>query len=351
MRTGICGWRAPARTASVVAVLALASPSAFAGGANDTKTELLAWAHDGLAFVVKIEMSLAGPGESKIEVRGLGDASPDERAVCAGECTARGVRVALARGRLSPRGTAPAGAKGRVRRKGPHLVYEIEVAGRWHALGRTAVPRGTMAYSFRLLGLEWAPTGHVVAFKTFDRTNWGVENEDDTAERYRAFALPAALARALGVRGLTRDRGIWRGRSVEITTTSTLFEGSPLHYRPRNLLSGPWPWCEGAKGGGEGSTIVFRLDRPTRISGIRVRPGFHRSDALFRQNNRVMVLHLQPDRGPGQLAVFPDARQVFTVRLSGGPRTVGAITFTLKGIYTGTSSRSHDTCITELVPF
>lgn len=327
----------------------LAAP-ARAGGANDTKVELLGWAPDGTALVQRSVSSLAG-GDAEVEVVNVGRSSHTEDTLCAGSCSGQGLQRALTRGRLVPGGSGPSGVSARVRRVGRALDYELEIGGAWHRVGRSEVPSGTIAYAFTHQDTQWSPTHHVVAFKVFTRINWGVENEDDTKEHYHLFALPEALARRAGVKGLESDVGTWQGRRITVTASSTLYEGTPLRYRPRNLLGGDLPWCEGAKGAGYGTTITYAFARPVRISGFRVKPGFHQSVKAWRGNNRVMLLQIRPEGGAPQTALFQDERRRFTVPLAGGPRAVRSVTFTLKAVYPGTSPTTHDTCVSELVPF
>ena len=333
-------------------VFFLVTPRAWAGGADETTQTLLGWTPDGQRFVVHRVSSMEGCGAVVIrdlvtgKTREIGG-SPDACVLEAAK--ARTLRAVKALKLRLGSFTRP-GWQARIRRIHHRVFFEVKstAMARWRTLGSLGLIHcGTCTAKVNYLGVIWEPGGRAVALKIYYSRNYGDPNTNVTRS-YHAFWLAPRT-------GLTRDQATWRqGRrrlGLTIRTTSTLFEGRATRYRPRNLLSGRAPWCEGAAGTGVGQRITYRFAVPVRIRGFRVQPGFHWTAALWKRNNRVKQLRVTLGDGRSKTVTFADARRTFTLALPPSRKRVRRATFEIRSVYPGESRKTDDTCITQIIPY
>ena len=165
----------------------------------------------------------------------------------------------------------------------------------------------------------------------------------------------ASAKRPKPKQGVKKDRAfanIDGGRvRIEIRTTSTLFEVNRTRYRPSNLFTKRSAWCEGAHGTGVGERITYYFHPPTRVMGFEIKGGFQANKRLFKINNRPRDIWIHTSNNTRQYVRLRNKRKKKTVQMKNGPETVRWVTFKIKSVYKGTSTKSNDTCITLLKPF
>lgn len=129
-------------------------------------------------------------------------------------------------------------------------------------------------------------------------------------------------------------------KSVTVSASTTL---TPKRvYAVDNLFDGELDtvWAEGAPGYGEGATITFNFDSPTRLTGLWFSNGHQRDDETFDNN--------------GKLNEFSFAGETYTLKNQSGvqviplKKSVQELTFELKILSHYPGTKYKDLCLTEM---
>lgn len=159
----------------------------------------------------------------------------------------------------------------------------------------------------------------------------------------RTASLLLSLPLVIGLAGAARANGTPTAR-LEVTASSTL-AGKQDRYAPWRAVDGQQDtaWCEGRKDEGTGEALVLALGEPQRVAEMRVRAGFHKSDALFKKNNLPAKLEVVLDDGRTIAVDVPDARAEVTVPVGGA--AVREVTIRFAAV---TRRGMNDTCLSEV---
>ena len=131
-----------------------------------------------------------------------------------------------------------------------------------------------------------------------------------------------------------------------ITASSTLPEDNDGSYTGNNLQDGlkDTPWCEGAGGTGEGTTLKYDFGKSVDISSLNIVNGNGTDFKLFMAYGSIKTAELAFDDGSTQSVAFKPSLMPNTVSLT--PVTSQKVTVTLKEIKPG--GKVEDTCLSEL---
>ena len=137
--------------------------------------------------------------------------------------------------------------------------------------------------------------------------------------------------------------------SLNITATSSSTR-SPLKafsYAAANALDNSLltAWIEGVPGPGKGEWIRCDFDREVKLNSVVVTPGYFKTAALWRQNNRLAAATLYFSDGSARGFTFPDLMQMQTLDV-GGVRT-RYVRLVIMDYYAG-SVDSEDTPMSEM---
>ena len=129
----------------------------------------------------------------------------------------------------------------------------------------------------------------------------------------------------------------------ETVTASSTLEGYPL----ANVLDAnkATAWVEGKRGDGIGESIVFEHYKPLELSKIVIFNGYHKSDVLYKANNRVKDLEIRLSSGGFIKYTCPDVMEAIEIPIEGLTET-DRVEFIIKSIYPGTTYK--DTVITGI---
>src|SRR5262249_7608343 len=136
---------------------------------------------------------------------------------------------------------------------------------------------------------------------------------------------------------------------TSVTATSTLAAKNPKTYAPARVLDladvehdlpPDSAWCEGKPDEGIGEAAPLALVRPTKIKEVVLRPGFWKTEKLFRANNIVPGVELRTDDGRKKAVSLPAKPEPVTVALGGGP--VSQLTVAIAKVKKG---KMNDSCL------
>lgn len=104
-------------------------------------------------------------------------------------------------------------------------------------------------------------------------------------------------------------------------------------------------WCEGASGEGVGEWLNFEFDRTVNLRQIKIQPGYFKTPAIWRDNNRVAEVLIEFSDGTSRTASFPDQMQTQTIDV--GQKQTRWVRITIEDVYPGAHD-SEDTLISEV---
>lgn len=104
-------------------------------------------------------------------------------------------------------------------------------------------------------------------------------------------------------------------------------------------------WCEGAGGEGVGEWLNFEFDRTVNLRQIKIQPGYFKTAALWRDNNRVSEALIEFSDGTNRTAAFSDQMQTQTIDV--GQKQTRWVRITIEDVYQGAHD-SADTLISEV---
>jgi hypothetical protein len=118
-------------------------------------------------------------------------------------------------------------------------------------------------------------------------------------------------------------------------------------YAPANALDNSLltAWIEGAPGAGIGEWIQCEFSREVKLNRVMMTPGYFKTAALWKQNNRLAAATLHFSDGSSRRFSFPDQMQTQTLD-AGGIRT-RFVRLVIEDFYPG-SVDSEDTPISEM---
>ena len=136
-------------------------------------------------------------------------------------------------------------------------------------------------------------------------------------------------------------------------------QGGTVVYGAANALSedDTAAWVEGVDGDGVGEWLRVFLPQPTRLTGLRIKNGYWKSEQHLLKNTRAarvrvsfsdgdteeFVLFDPQERAPGVLRT--DGEEITFAR----PHVSDYLQVTILAVYRG-GAEEYDTCITQLVP-
>lgn len=137
--------------------------------------------------------------------------------------------------------------------------------------------------------------------------------------------------------------------AITLTASSTL-RADGYDYSASRAMDGnnATAWVEGSNGDGCGETLTLDFGRDCTVSGMRIWPGYHKSESLFFKNNRPQRIRLRFSDGSTYEAELTDSMTMQTLDF-GGNITTSSITITILSVYPG--SAYNDLCISEIELF
>ena len=137
--------------------------------------------------------------------------------------------------------------------------------------------------------------------------------------------------------------------SLNITSTasSTRAPLKAFSYAPANALDNSLltAWIEGVPGPGKGEWIRCDFNREVKLNHVVMTPGYFKTAALWKQNNRLAAASLYYSDGSSRRFTFPDRMEMQTLD-TGGIRT-RFVRLVIEDFYPG-SVDSEDTPISEI---
>lgn len=137
--------------------------------------------------------------------------------------------------------------------------------------------------------------------------------------------------------------------SLKITPTSSSTRApmKAFSYAPANALDNSLltAWIEGVPGPGIGEWIRCEFDREVKLNRVVMTPGYFKTAALWRQNNRLAAATIYFSDESSRRFTFPDRMQMQTLDV-GGIRT-RFVRIVIEDFYPG-SVDSEDTPISEI---
>jgi len=131
-----------------------------------------------------------------------------------------------------------------------------------------------------------------------------------------------------------------------INASSVLYEQGYNHEAAQtndhNLST---DWSEGSYGSGVGEWLQYNFSSATQLDSFMIYPGYWKSSALFKQNNRPSSLTISFSDGGECYVTLSDEQQPQLVVLSEAVN-VTWVRFTITGVYSG--SLYNDCCISEI---
>lgn len=157
-----------------------------------------------------------------------------------------------------------------------------------------------------------------------------------------------------GVVGYLEQRGVWSKahRHYEATASSTLPPGDKLSYGAANVRGFSYgddyrAWSEGAKGDGLGEWLELKTHRAMPLFGIRIQPGYGKSEHLFEANNRPKRVEVELNGEHRFEAILDDRDESQMVRVKGYAKPVERVRITIREVYRG--ARYRDTCVSDVI--
>lgn len=131
----------------------------------------------------------------------------------------------------------------------------------------------------------------------------------------------------------------------KVVASSTLTPADAYH--PSFLFDGrlDFGWVEGAKGKGEGESVTFTFDQPTKISALELWNGYQRSDDHFKKNARAAQVSVKADTGDAVSLPVKDAQGPQRLTL---PSAVTTKSLTLKIEKATPGTKYEDLVLSEL---
>lgn len=120
------------------------------------------------------------------------------------------------------------------------------------------------------------------------------------------------------------------------------FSYAPANALDKSLLTA---WIEGVPGPGIGEWIRCDFDREVKLNSVVMTPGYFKTAALWKQNNRLAAATLYFSDGSSRRFTFPDQMQMQSLDV-GGIRT-RFVRLVIEDFYPG-SVDSEDTPISEM---
>ena len=135
--------------------------------------------------------------------------------------------------------------------------------------------------------------------------------------------------------------------NITASASSTRAPLKAFSYAPENALDNSLQtaWIEGVPGPGKGEWIRCDFDREVKLNRIVMTPGYFKTAALWKQNNRLASATIFFSDGTSRNFTFPDLMQMQTLDV-GGIRT-RYIRLVIDDFYPG-SVDSEDTPISEM---
>jgi serine/threonine protein kinase len=135
---------------------------------------------------------------------------------------------------------------------------------------------------------------------------------------------------------------------IKATASSERIPKDGNTYYASNLLDQNWgtAWDEGVPGPGIGEWIRCDFDREVKLNRIIITPGYFKTPAIWRQNNRVASATFYFSNAGSQRVTFPD--RMIEQRLEVGGISTSWVRMVIEEIYPG-STDMEDTPISSLV--
>jgi hypothetical protein len=134
---------------------------------------------------------------------------------------------------------------------------------------------------------------------------------------------------------------------ITANASSTRAPLRDLTYQPENVLdqSLTTAWIEGVSGPGTGEWIQCDFDREVKLNRIIITPGYFKTPAIWKQNNRLSSATFYFSDGSSRRFTFPDQMVERKLEL-GGIRT-RSVRMVIGEVYAG-SVDSEDTPISSI---
>lgn len=167
---------------------------------------------------------------------------------------------------------------------------------------------------------------------TTETNNSSSKNDDDRSSTKSSSTADASAPGSL---------------NVTATSSSTRAPLKAFSYAPANALDNNLltAWIEGVPGPGIGEWIQCDFGREVKLNRVMMTPGYFKTAALWKQNNRLAAATLSFSDGSSRRFTFPDLMQMQTLDI-GGVRT-RFVRLVIDDYYPG-SVDSEDTPISEM---
>lgn len=151
------------------------------------------------------------------------------------------------------------------------------------------------------------------------------------------------------------DQWSWEHREYTVHSTSYLKEANGISYVARNVKNADFAtnegegfsaWVEGKPDDGIGEGLDFELAQPASVAKIGIRPGYGKSEELFKANNRPKVVTITLDDVHTFDAELQDVDKQQIIAVQGYAKPVKKIGLRIKSVYRG--SRYRDTAIADV---
>lgn len=143
------------------------------------------------------------------------------------------------------------------------------------------------------------------------------------------------------------DTGATGPLNIAATASTMRAPLKAFSYAPANALDNSLltAWIEGVPGPGIGEWIQLDFGREVKLNSVVMTPGYFKTAALWKQNNRLAAATLYFSDGTSRRFTFPDQMQMQTLNV-GGIRT-RFVRLVIEDFYPG-SVDSEDTPISEM---
>ncbi|MCB1095610.1 MAG: hypothetical protein KDN22_08565 [Verrucomicrobiae bacterium] len=152
------------------------------------------------------------------------------------------------------------------------------------------------------------------------------------------------------------DNWSYQHRSYMVHSTSYLKEEGGMEYPARNVKNDDYSsdenegfaaWVEGRSGDGIGEGLDFELKQAAPVAKIAIRPGYGKTEDLFKANNRPKIVTITLDDEYTFDAELQDIDEQQLIPLPGYVKPVKKVSLRIKEVYHG--SRYQDTAIADVI--